>query len=53
MRFLRMIFVLPAFWLVLGCGSSPPPPPSLSDEATQAAIAEEDARVHDEESQQQ
>jgi hypothetical protein len=52
MRFLRLVLVLPLLWLALGCGSKPEPPPPLDDEATQAAIAEEDARVKELESQQ-
>ncbi len=52
MRILRLLFVLPVFWLTVGCGGSTPPPPPLDDPGTQAAIEAEDARVHEEESQQ-
>ena len=52
MRFLQLMVLLPALWLVSGCGSQPAEPPPLDDAATRAAIEEEDARVEAEESQQ-
>jgi hypothetical protein len=52
MQILRLIVFLPVLWLTLGCGGQPPTPPSLDDAATRAAIEQEDARVHEEESRQ-
>jgi hypothetical protein len=51
-RFLQLIFLPTALWIATGCGGQPPAPPSLDDAATRAAIEEEDARVHEEESRQ-
>lgn len=51
MRFLQLIVLVSALWIASGCGQ-PPAPPSLDDATTRAAIEEEDARVHAEESQQ-
>ena len=52
MRLLRMALVLPVFWLTLGCGGGQPEAPPELTEDVRDAIAEEDARIEELESQQ-
>ncbi len=51
MRQLRSLLFLPVLWLATGCDNTPEPAPSLDNADVQAAIEQEDAAIHERESQ--
>ncbi len=52
MKAFRSLLFLPLLWLATGCDQPPDAAPSLDDADVQAAIQQEDAAVHQRESQQ-